>query len=207
MTKTANVERVYGPMEHGTSVNGVEWDGERLWFGSSAGLAAIDPRSGEIVRKLDVPGDAGTAFDGRHLWQIVEDRIVEVDPSTGAIVSTIPAPGSGRDSGLTWAEGKLWVGQYRDRKILRVDPKTGAVERTIVSDRFVTGVTWHDGELWHAVSDEGTHELRRVDPETGDVLDRLEAPDDVPLSGLATDGRAFYCGGGRTRVIRKLVRP
>ena len=27
-----------------------------------------------------------------------------------------------RDSGLAWAEGTLWVGQYRDRKIHQVDP-------------------------------------------------------------------------------------
>src|SRR2546421_12669363 len=36
-----------------------------------------------------------------------------------ALPISIPAPGGGGDSGLTWAEGTLWVGQYRDRKIDR----------------------------------------------------------------------------------------
>ena len=38
----------------------------------------------------------------------------------------------------------------RDRKIHQIDPETGAILRTIESNRFVTGVTWVDGELWHA---------------------------------------------------------
>ena len=61
----------------------------------------------------------------------------------------------GLDSGLTWAEGSLWVGQYRDRKIHLIDPQTGAILRTIESNRFVTGVTWVDdginGPLVHAL--------------------------------------------------------
>lgn len=65
------------------------------------------------------------------------------------MVATIPAPGQGNDSGLTWAEGSLWVGQYRDRRIHQIDPATGAIQRTIESNRFVTGVTWVDGEMWH----------------------------------------------------------
>ena len=37
---------------------------------------------------------------------------------------------------LTWAEGTLWVGQYRDRKIHQIDPQTGKILRTIESNRF-----------------------------------------------------------------------
>ena len=91
---------------------------------------------------LDVAAHAGTAFDGQHLFQIAEDRIQKIDPETGRVLATIPAPGGGADSGLAWAEGTLWVGQYRERKIHQVDPQTGAILRTIESNRFVTGVTW-----------------------------------------------------------------
>jgi hypothetical protein len=52
--------------------------------------------------------------------QLAEDRIQKIDPKTGRVLATIPAPGRGGDSGLTWAEGTLWVGQYRDRKIHHV---------------------------------------------------------------------------------------
>ena len=39
----------------------------------------------------------------------------------------MPAPGNGTDSGLTWAEGSLWVGQYRERRIHQIDPVDGRV--------------------------------------------------------------------------------
>src|ERR1041384_5087743 len=100
----------------------------------------------EIVREYGpFPGVDhvhGVTYDGRHVFQIAEDRIQKIDPKTGRVIATIPAPGGGGDSGLTWAEGTLWVGQYRDRKIYQIDPETGAVLRTIESKRFVTGVTW-----------------------------------------------------------------
>ena len=91
-----------------------------------------------------------------------EDRIQKIDPKTGRVLATIPAPGGGGDSGLAWAEGTLWVGQYRERKIDQVDPETGEILRTIESNRFVTGVTWVEGELWHGTWEGDESDLRRV---------------------------------------------
>ncbi len=150
------------------------------------------------MRELAVAADAGSAFDGRYLWQIAGDRIQKIDPDSGQVLATIPAPAKGRDSGLTWAEGTLWVGEYRARKIHQIDPETGAILRTIESDRFVTGVSWVDGELWHATLEDERSDLRRVDPETGAVLERLEMPPGAVVSGLESDGAGlFYCGGAR----------
>ena len=171
-------------------------------------MHALDPASGKIVRSIDVAAQAGTAFDGRHLFQLAGGRIQKVDPETGRVVATIPAPGGGGDSGLAWAEGTLWVGQYRDRKIHQVDPQTGAILRTIVSKRFVTGVTWVDGELWHGTWEGEESDLRRVDPRTGDVLETLEMPPGVFVSGLESDGRdQFFCGGGSSGKVRAVRRP
>ena len=127
-------------------------------------LVAFDPESGQIARTLDRTGDAGTTFDGTYLYQIAEARIDKIDPATGDVVASIPAPGHGSDSGLAWAEGSLWVGQYRDRKIHQIDPETGAILRTIESNRFVTGVTWVDGELWHGTWEGDESDIRRIDP-------------------------------------------
>ena len=146
-------------------------------------LNAFDPASGKTLRSIDVAAHAGTAFDGQHLFQIAEDRIQKIDPKTGRVLATIPAPGGGGDSGLTWAEGTLWVGQYRDRKIHQVDPETGAILRTIESNRFVTGVTWVDGELWHGTWEGDESDLRRVDPRTGEVLETLDMPPGVVRVG------------------------
>jgi glutamine cyclotransferase len=189
-------------------VHGVTYDGQNVWFVSTGKLNAIDPKSGKPLRSIDVAADAGTAFDGRHLFQIAEDRIQKIDPATGEVLATIPAPGSGSDSGLAWAEGTLWVGQYRDRKIHQVDPETGKILRTIESNRFVTGVSWVDGELWHGTWEGDESELRRIDPATGNVLEQLTMPPGVNVSGLESDGGdQFFCGGGSTAKVRVVRRP
>src|SRR5271154_4756703 len=172
LTSAAEIIREYGPFPGIEGVNGVTFDGQSVWFASGDKLNALDPVSGKTVRAIDVAAHAGTAFDGKHLFQLDEDRIQKIYPKTGHVLATIPAPGGGGDSGLAWAEGTLWVGQYRDRKIHQIDPRTGAVLRTIESTRFVTGVTWIDGEFWHATWEGDESELRRVDPRTGEVLER-----------------------------------
>ncbi|MGZ6079166.1 MAG: Vgb family protein [Myxococcaceae bacterium] len=204
---TAEIVREYGPYPGVDHVHGVTYDGQSVWFAAGDKLIAFDPASGKTVRSIDVAAHAGTAFDGQHLFQIAEDRIQKIDPESGRVLATIPAPGGGSDSGLTWAEGTLWVGEYRDRKIHQVDPETGAVLRTIESNRFVTGVTWVDGELWHATLEGGESDLRRVDPRTGEVLERLEMPPGVTVSGLESDGgEQFFCGGERSGKVRTVRR-
>ncbi len=204
----AEIIREYGPVPGVEGVHGVSYDGEKVWFASGDKLNALDPASGKSVRALDVAAHAGTAFDGRHLFQIAESRIQKIDPETGRVLSTIPAPGSGGDSGLAWAEGSLWVGHYRERKIYQIDPATGAVLRTIESNRFVTGVTWVDGDLWHGTWENDESELRRIDPKTGEVLQSLELPAGVGVSGLEADGKdRFYCGGGKSGKVRAVRRP
>ncbi|MGU7773116.1 Vgb family protein [Burkholderia sp. MR1-5-21] len=204
----AEIIREYGPFPGVEGVHGVTFDGRDVWFASGDKLNALDPASGTVRRSLDVAAHAGTAFDGRHLFQIVENRIEKLDPQTGRVLATIPAPGDGGDSGLAWAEGTLWVGEYRARKIHQVDPQSGAVLRTIESNRFVTGVTWVDGELWHGTWEGDQSELRRLDPRSGDVLERLEMPPGVGVSGLECDGGdRFYCGGGNSGKVRAVRRP
>lgn len=204
---TAELVSEHGPFPGSDGVHGVTYDGERVWFASGDKLNALDPADGKTLRSIDVAAHAGTAFDGRHLFQISEDRIQRIDPLTGSVVGTIPAPGAGGDSGLAWAEGTLWVGQYQERKIHEIDPETGAILRTIESNRFVTGVTWVDGELWHGTWEGDESELRRVDCQTGDVLEVLEMPPGVNVSGLESDGGdQFFCGGGGTGKVRTLRR-
>jgi len=204
----AEIIREYGPFAGVDKVAGVTYDGEQVWFASGDKLNALDPASGQTVRAIDVPAHAGTAFDGQHLFQIADERIQRIDPGSGAVLDTIPAPPGGANSGLAWAEGMLWVGQYRDRKIHQVDPRTGEVLRTIQSDRFVTGVSWVDGELWHATWEDDESELRRIDPQTGGVLDVLQMPAGAMVSGLESDGAdRFFCGGGNSGKVRAVKRP
>jgi glutamine cyclotransferase len=191
--RAAEIVREYGPFPGADHAHGVTFDGKAAWFAAGNHLQSFDPVSGEA---------------GRYLFQLTSDRIQKIDPRTGEIVATIPAPGKGRDSGLAWAEGTLWVGQYRDRKIHQIDPETGEILRTIESNRFVTGVTWVEGELWHGTWEGDESDLRRIDPESGAVLEQLTMPDGVVVTGLESDGRdIFFCGGGTSGKVRAVRRP
>jgi glutamine cyclotransferase len=203
----AEILKEYGPFPGADQVHGVTFDGRHVWFASGDRLNAFDPDTGKSVDSIDVAAHAGTAFDGRYLFQLAEDRIQKIDPKTGRVLATIPAPGGG-DSGLAWAEGALWVGQYRDRKIHQIDPQTGEILRTIESNRHVTGVTWVDGELWHATWEGEESELRHIDPQTGEVMDSLAMPPGAGISGLEWDGvDRFFCGGGKSGKVRAVRRP
>ena len=205
---TAEIVREYGPFPGVDHVHGVTWDGRHVWLAAGEKLIELDPESGKTLRSIEVAAHAGTAFDGKHLYQLAEHRIQKIDPESGRVLATIPAPGGGGDSGLTWAEGTLWVGQYRDRKIHQIDPETGAILRTIESKRFVTGVTWVDGELWHGTWEGDESDLRRIDPRTGEVLERIDMPAGVNVSGLESDGgERFFCGGGGSGKLMAVRRP
>src|SRR4029453_16512775 len=205
---TAEIVREYGPLPGVEQVHGVTYDGQHVWFAAGDPLNAFDPASGNMLRSLDVAAHGGTAFDGQHLFQIAENRIQKIDPKTGRVLSTIPAPGGGGGSGLAWAEGPLWGGQYRERKIPQIDPETGAILRTIDSNRFVTGVTWVEGELWHGTWEADESDLRRIDPQSGEVLEQIDMPPGMAVSGLESNGSdTFFCGGGSSGKVRAVRRP
>ena len=207
LRSAAEILREYGPFPGVDRVHGVTFDGRHVWFASGDKLNAFDPASGELVCSIAAAADAGTAFDGQHFYQLAENRIQKIDPKTGRVLATIPAPGGGC-SGLAWAEGTLWVGHDRARKIHQIHPETGAILRTIESNRFVTGVTWVDGELWHATWEGEECDVRHVDPNTGEVLERLEMPAGTFVSGLESDGGdRFFCGGGNSGKVRAVRRP
>jgi glutamine cyclotransferase len=208
MRKSATLIGEYGPFPGVEQIGGVSYDGKHVWFAAGKTLQSLDPETGKAVRSFDVAAHAGTAFDGQHLFQIAEKEIRKIDPHTGRVLATIPAPGNGTDSGLAWHEGTLWVGQYRERKIHQIDPQTGKILRTIESKRFVTGVTWVDEELWHGTWEEDRSDLRHVDPLTGSVVETLDMPAGITVSGLEYDGKErFFCGGGSSGKIRVVQGP
>ena len=207
-SQSAEIVREFGPFSTIERVNGVTYDGRHIWIAVGDRLCAIDPSAGEVVNTFDVPAHSGTAYDGKHLYQIADGRIQKIDMSTGSVIATVPAPSTEDNSGMAWAEGFLWVGQYGGRKIHQVEPHTGTVLRTIDSDRYVTGVTWAEGELWHGAWEGDDAEIRRIDPKSGEVEHRLTMPEGVGVSGLESDGGDFfYCGGGSSKTVRVVRRP
>jgi len=204
----AEIVRELSPLPDGSHVHGVTFDGSAVWIATGDTIQSVDPITGKLGRSLKVPATAGTAFDGRHFFQIAAGEIQKIDSTTGEIVTTLPAPGGGDAAGLTWAEGALWVGQFRGRKILKIDPTTGEILRTLESTRFVTGVTFVQGDLWHGTLENDASELRRVASDSGEVLERLTMPEGKTASGLESDGAdLLYVGGanrsGKVYVVRR----
>jgi hypothetical protein len=51
-------------------------------------------------------------------------------------------------------------------------------------------------------------DVRRIDPQTGDVLEQLDMPAGVGVTGLECDGcDQFFCGGGPSGKVRVVRRP
>jgi sugar lactone lactonase YvrE len=205
----AEIVREYGPFPDATNVGGVTFDGRDVWFAAGNRMQSFDPKSGKPGRALPVRAEAGTAYDGRYLYQIAGSEIQKVDPANGAVVARVPAPPGGSDAGLTWAEGTLWLGKHRDRKIHQLDPETGKVLRTLESARFVTGVTFLGSELWHGTWEDEASDIRHIDPDTGELLERITMPERTIVSGLESnaDDDLFYCGGGTSGKVRAVRRP
>ncbi|WP_428420743.1 hypothetical protein [Methylibium sp.] len=60
------------------------------------------------------------------------------------------------------------------------------------------GLTWAEGSLLVGQYLDRKIQLRRIDPASGDVLERLEMPAGTGVSGLESDGaRLLYCGWRR----------
>jgi glutamine cyclotransferase len=202
----ATVVREYGPFPV-ERIHGVTHDGTHVWFAHRNKLAAMNPATGAIEKEIEVVAEAGTAFDGEHFYQIGEDKIRKVDPKTGRVVATLATPGMTKDnSGLAWEAGTLWVGQFKGRAIHQIDATSGKVLKTLRTDRFVTGVSFVDGDLWHGTWEDDVGELRRLEPATGRVLETLEMPPGG-VSGLEGRGDVLFCGGITTPVVRAVKRP
>lgn len=201
----AEVVREYVPIDD-QPIHGVTFDGKLVWFARNDEVVAFDPETEKVVRRYPVPSaDAGTAFDGEHIYQLAKGEILVIQPSDGRIVRKLPAPGNGEDSGMAWADGYLWIGQYYQSKIHKVDAKTGEVVKTLTSDRFVTGVSCVDGALWHGAAEDGKpSELRRLASDG-----TLEEALTVPVSAIAgvegTGDGGFWCAGekGKLRLVRR----
>jgi streptogramin lyase len=202
---TAEIVHEYVPLDE-ARIHGVTYDGKLVWFARDDELVAFDPETRAVVRRFPVPGaNAGTAFDGEHLYQLARAEIFVIEPQDGRIVRRLPAPGQGEDTGMAWADGHLWIGQYSGARIHKVDAQTGAVVKTLSSDRFVTGVSCVEGALWHATSESGKPcELRRLASD-GTVEETVSVPVAF-IAGMEGNGRGdFWCAGERGKL--RLVRP
>ena len=160
-------------------MHGVSYDGTNIWIATGDTLNAIDPASGKTVRALDVPAHAGTAFDGQHLYQISGDRIQKVDPNDRPRARYHPDTRRRRLGNGVGGRERFGSGSIANARSIRSIRRPVRSFAPSSSNRFVTGVTWVDGELWHGTWESDESELRRIDPQSGEVLEQIDMPPGV----------------------------
>jgi DNA-binding SARP family transcriptional activator/ABC-type branched-subunit amino acid transport system substrate-binding protein len=178
-------------------------------------VGEIDPRTGEIVGLVPVPGaPARLALAGDDLW-VGSDRartLSRIDLRRRAI-SQLVAPG-GFPTDLAVGDGGAWVLDGVRARLLNVSVGYSSVARTATLDRArartylpesrtVLDNPWSlavglDG-VW--VTD-GSSRLVRVDPATGRLRDRIDVGQ--RLNGVAVGEGAVWTIGGRAAAVSRV---
>jgi YVTN family beta-propeller protein len=96
-----------------------------VWISTfySGTVAALDPASGAIEKKLRLPGEAsGLLFAAGSLWASVYDRseVVQIDPQTAKIVRTVDVGAKPRD--LAFDGSVIWVVNEASNSASRIEP-------------------------------------------------------------------------------------
>ena len=171
----ATIVREYGPFPGVARVNGVSYDGAHVWIATGDTLNAI--RSGERQDGAQARRRRACGNRLRRPAPLPDRRRPHPDGRPRDRPRDRDHPDARRRRLGNGVGGRDAVGRATSRrKIHQVDPETGAILRTLESNRFVTGVTWVDGELWHATWEGDESELRRIDPQSGEVLTQLDMP-------------------------------
>ena len=187
--------------------SGITFDGETLWIGSTYNrqIVRTDAHTGKALERHFTPG-AGV------IYQMVGDPPTRRSPlarsnppppdsaaakqvggfEAGRIQGAL-APGTGAH-GQEWRDGKLWFAVPPARSVYCLDPKTW-----IVQSRFSTagnrphGIGWEGKYLW--VTDSNLNAFFKHDPETGEMLERIQLADTDPLPHGMTiwERQMWYC--------------
>jgi streptogramin lyase len=186
----------------------VTFDGTLAWFAVGDRLQSFEPEGGSLGASIKVKAMSGTAYDGEFFYQLAEGFIQKLDPKTRTVIKRTASPAGTQSAGMTWAEGALWIAKFPERKILKVDPDSGEVLRTLTAPRCVTGITFVQDQLWHGTWEDDESDIRRISPETGELLESLQMPPGTMVSGREYDGQGtFYAGGGKSGKLRAVRLP
>ncbi len=210
ITSSAEIVREYGPFAGVDNVRGVTYDGQNVWFAAGDKLQAFDPESGQTLRSIDVAAHAAGRPSTRaalvsRLRRIAFRRSMR---GRGVCWARSRRPAAVVTQGSRGRRGRCGWGIRGAGRSIRWIPRRGRYFARSNPSASSAGVTWVEGELWHATWEGDESDVRRVDPGTGEVLERLEMPAGVMVSGLESDGGdRFFCGGGKSGKVRVVRRP
>jgi streptogramin lyase len=189
--------------------SGITFDGEGLWIGStySREIVRVDAKTGKTMERRFTPG-AGV------IYQMAGDPPGRSSPlaksrpprpaatkKEGQVVGGFQqgqlvgskALGTGAH-GQEWRDGKLWFAVPPSREVYRVDPKTWVVETKFpTAGNRPHGIGWEGKYLW--VTDSNWNAFFKHDPETGEMVEKIQLADSDPLPHGMTiwKGMMWYC--------------
>jgi YVTN family beta-propeller protein len=153
----------------------------------------IDPATNLVTAKIAVRSEPSYFVDdGSNMWvvQYGDRSIARINPATNAIDQvTLPADAMGAPA---YGAGAVW--QHTEAGVVRIDPASATITGTVrPAGPGGSSVAFGAGLLWVAQPD-GTA-IRRIDPNTLQGKDLVEAA--APLAGfmLASDGSSVWSSG------------
>jgi hypothetical protein len=187
--------------------SGITFDGRSLWIGStySREIVRVDAQTGKTLERHFTPG-AGV------IYKMTGDPPGRSSPLAKPVAAPQPAatpktvggfqagetlgskaPGTGAH-GQEWRDGFLWIAVPPSREVYQIEPSTW-----VVRNKFSTaanrphGIGWEGKYLW--VTDSNLNAFFKHDPETGQMLEKIQLADSDPLPHGMTirDGWLWYC--------------
>jgi serine/threonine-protein kinase len=167
----------------------IAYGGGRVWVADTegAGITAVNTKGGRVVRSDLAPHTAPLrlASGAGGLWVSVAEHgtVRRIDMSSFAVGAPIPA--GRRPTGITVADGLVWVADTRSGSVTRVDPSLQAVSGApIPVGEHPGGIDAGTSAVW--VTTSGVDAVRRLDLPSGE-------PDGGPIA-VGPDPAAIAVG-------------
>jgi len=176
-------------------------------------LAAVDPKTNEIVGQVLIPGGPSLVSAGKNVLWVASDasRTVSSISADRLAVTHVVAPGA-IPSALEANGDAVWVLDGSHRVLVRIDPTYGAITRRIklppgppprALNRSLSSLSVAFGAkaLW--VTD-GSTRLLRIDPRSGRLLKALDLHE--PLDDVAVGAGAVWAVSGPAAALFQVDR-
>lgn len=166
----------------------------------SASAAPSDPprvtiRAEAVIR---VAGALLSVAEGDKVWVTSDEALVVIDPATNETRSLpVPVP-DGSWSGLSFAGGDIWIGNYREGVLFRVDPETGEILAEVEVGPEAVSITAVPGAIWVRTQGGVTWEAQRIDTATNEVVATVDGGNSIAYG----HGSLWFGQRGADRIIR-----
>ncbi len=181
--------------------------GDEIWAAGYGGLTdsnvyRIDPGTGRVAESINT-GEVCcdlTAGNGA-IWVVNPDgEVLRVDPQSNQVSDRFEVSvDRNAHTNVVYAGEFVWVSS--DTTLLsRLDPDSGSIHEFDVDG----GVPFleHEGLLWGASTDS----LWAVDPQTGEIVSRIELKDSIEVISLGVGGSEVWAGIRRPGRIGAVLR-